>query len=292
MLRYRLLSAAVLIPLVLGLTYLGGVWFLGLVLVALTLAGYEYASLLKQAGDSPSPIFVIATIWLFALDAYFPQARLLRPGLTVSVLSLLTWAVVRYERGRSRAVTDWAWTAAGSLYLGWMGAHFVLLRNIGALPRAPLLAPAQGEGLWWTTLALSSAWLADTGAYLAGQAWGRHKLASRVSPNKTWEGWAGGIALGTLGGVAVAALIRVIAPVLGSASVLTLQEGLALGALIALLSPLGDLGESLIKRHVGAKDSGQLVPGHGGMFDRIDSLLWAAVIAYYYATWIARVAPI
>ena len=289
MLRYRLLSAAVLIPLVLGLTYLGGVWFLGLVLVALTLAGYEYASLLKQAGDSPSPIFVIATIWLFALDAYFPQARLLRPGLTVSVLSMLTWAVARYERGRSQAVTDWAWTAAGGLYLGWMGAHFVLMRNL-ASPRALLFAPAPGDGLWWTTLALSSAWLADSGAYLVGQAWGRHKLASRVSPNKTWEGWVGGVALGTLGGAAVAALIRLVAPAMGSASALTLQDGLALGALIALFSPLGDLGESLIKRHVGAKDSGQLVPGHGGMFDRIDSLLWAAVIAYYYAVWIARVA--
>lgn len=288
MLRYRLLSAAVLIPLVLGLTYLGGVWFLGLVLAVLTLAGYEYTDLLKQAGDSPSPILVIATIWLIVLDAYAPRTGLLRPGLTVSVLGMLTWAVARYGRGHAGAVKDWAWTAAGSLYLGWVGAHFVLTRNIGASSSAIVLAPARGDGLWWTTLALASAWLTDTGAYLVGQAWGRHKLTPRVSPNKTREGWGGGIAFGILGGLAVAALIRVIAPVLGSPSPLTLQDGLALGALIALFSPLGDLGESLIKRHVGAKDSSQLVPGHGGMFDRIDSLLWAAVIAYYYAIWIAR----
>ncbi len=288
MLYYRLLSAAVLIPIVLGLTYLGGVWFLGLVLVVLTLAGHEYVSLLKRCGDGPSPIFVIATIWLFVLDAYFPQVGLLRLGLAVSVLGMLAWAVVRYERRQAGAVSDWAWTAAGGLYLGWTGAHFVLMRNIGLSSRAPLLAPALGEGLWWATLALSATWLADTGGYLAGRAWGRHKMSPRVSPNKTWEGWGGGVALGVVGGAAVAVLIRAIASALGQPTLLTLWHGLALSALIALLSPLGDLGESLIKRHAGAKDSSPLVPGHGGMFDRIDSLLWAAVIGYYYATWIAH----
>jgi phosphatidate cytidylyltransferase len=113
-------------------------------------------------------------------------------------------------------------------------------------------------------------------------------MSPRVSPNKTWEGWGGGIVLGVVGGVAVTVLIRAIASALGQPTLLTLWHGLALSALIALLSPLGDLGESLIKRHGGAKDSSLLVPGHGGMFDRIDSLLWAAVIGYYYATWIAH----
>jgi phosphatidate cytidylyltransferase len=287
MLRYRLLSAAVLIPLVLGLTYLGGVWFLGLVLVALTLAGHEYVDLLRRNGAGPSAVFVIAVIWLLVLDAYSPQVGLLRPGLTVSVLGMLAWAVVHYERGQAGAVMDWAWTAAGGLYLGWTGAHFVLMRNIGLVPGRPLLVPVPGDGLWWTILALSATWLVDTGAYLAGQMWGRHKMSPRVSPNKTWEGWGGGLALGMAGSAAVAMLIRVIASALGQATLLTFWDGLALGALIALLSPLGDLGESLIKRHVGVKDSSRLVPGHGGMFDRIDSLLWAAVIAYYYATWIA-----
>jgi phosphatidate cytidylyltransferase len=288
MLRYRLLSAGVLIPIVLGLTYLGGVWFLGLALVALTLAGCEYASLLKHQEDGPSPIFATVTIWLFVLDASFPQARLLRPGLTLAVLGTLTWAIVRYERGHAGAVADWAWTSAGGLYLGWMGAHFVLLRDVGTAPRGTFLAPVQGEGLWWAALALSATWLADTGAYFAGRAWGREKMSPLVSPSKTWAGYAGGVAFGTLGGAGVAVLVRAIALALGHTTVMTMGDGLALGALIALLSPLGDLGESMIKRHAGAKDSSQLIPGHGGMFDRIDSLLWAAVIAYYYAVWIAH----
>ena len=287
MLRHRVFSAAVLIPLVLGLTCLGGIWFLGLVLVVLTLAGHEYVGLLRRSGESPSPVFVIATIGLFVLDAYSPRTGLLRPGLSVSVLGMLAWAVVRYERGRAGAAADWAWTAAGGLYLGWTGAHFVLLRNIGMPLHGLVLSPVQGDGLWWTVLALSIAWLADTAAYFVGRAYGRHKMAPKVSPHKSWEGLGAGIVLGTVGGAAVAVLIRAIAAACGQATLVGVWDGLALGALISVLAPLGDLGESLVKRHVGAKDSSLLLPGHGGMFDRIDSLLWAAVIAYYYATWIA-----
>jgi phosphatidate cytidylyltransferase len=288
MIRYRLWSAAVLVPLILGLTYLGGIWFLGLVLLVLTLSGREYARLLCHAEGGPSAVWVIGAIWLFVLDASFLQGQLSRPGATFFLLGTLTWAVWRYGRGHLSAVTDWAWTVAGGLYLGWIGAYFVLVRDIGMLPRTHLLAPAQGEGLWWTTLALSVAWLADTGAYLVGQKWGRHKLSRLVSPLKTWEGFAGGVAWATMSGIGITALMQLIAPFFGAATRITLLDGLALGLLIGFLSPLGDLGESLIKRHVGAKDSGHLIPGHGGMFDRIDSLLWAAAITFYYATWVAR----
>ena len=288
MFRNRLLSAAVLIPLILGVTYWGGLWFLGLILLVLTLSGYEYAQLLSRAEGGPSAAGVVSAIWLFVLDAAFPQWQLWRPGLTLFLLGTLTWAVLRYDRGYTNAVSDWAWTVAGSLYLGWVGAHFVLVRNMGMLPRANLLAPAQGEGLWWATLALSVAWLEDTGAYLVGQKWGRHRLSRLVSPLKTWEGFAGGVVWAAVSGVALTSLIQVIAPFFGPAPHLTLWDGLALGLLIGVLSPLGDLGESLIKRQAGAKDSGNLIPGHGGMFDRIDSLLWAAVIVFYYAAWVGR----
>jgi phosphatidate cytidylyltransferase len=288
MFRNRLLSAGVLIPVVLGLTYLGGMWFLGLALFVLMLAGIEYANLLKRDGEGPSRVFVVVVTWLFVLDISFPQARLFRFALTVALLGTLVWALVRFERGHIDSVADWAWTLAGSLYLGWMGAHFVLLRSVGLAPGNPWLNLGQGEGLWWAALALSSTWLADTGAYFAGRAWGRQKMSPLASPSKTWAGFAGGVVLGTFGGAGVAMLLRLIAGALGQMTAMTIWDGLALGALVSLLSPLGDLGESMLKRYAGAKDSGRLIPGHGGMFDRIDSLLWAAVIAFYYAVWIAR----
>jgi len=287
MIRYRLLSAGVLIPIVLGVTCLGGVWFLGLVMIALTLAGYEYTVLLKRRDDHPALVPVLAIIWLFILDAAFPQAQLLRPGLTMFVLGTLTWAIIRYERGCTAALIDWAWTNAGGLYLGWLGAHFILLRNAG-LPLELWPAPAHGEGTWWTALALGTAWLGDTGAYFIGRTWGKHKISPLVSPNKTWEGYVGGGVTATVSGVVVTLLLQLIASALGRSTTLTTGHGLILGALIGLLSPLGDLGESLIKRHAGVKDSSRLIPGHGGLLDRIDSLLWAGAIAFYYAIWAAR----
>ncbi len=141
MIRNRLLSAAVLIPLILGVDYWGGLGFLGLVLLVLTLSGREYAQLLRHADGGPSSAWVIGAIWLFVLDAAFPQWQLLKPGLTLFLLGTLTWAVLRYDRGHASAVSDWTWTVAGSLYLGWVGAHFILVRDRGMLPRENLLKP-------------------------------------------------------------------------------------------------------------------------------------------------------
>jgi phosphatidate cytidylyltransferase len=288
MMRNRLLSAAVLVPAILAVAFLGG-WYLGgLVLLVLTLSGREYVLLLKRQESGPSAAFVLALIWMFVLNARFPAWRLLGWGLSACVLGSLAWAVVRYERGHASAVTDWALTVAGGLYLGWAGAHFVLLRDLNAPPQPNLFAPAHGDGLAWTVLALGIAWLADTGAYLVGRQWGKHKLSPRVSPFKTKEGYWGGVALATVSGVLIPILMSALAPLLGETSAVTVWDGLALGLLISILAPLGDLGESMFKRHSGAKDSGNLIPGHGGMFDRIDSLLWAAVIAFYYASWAAR----
>jgi phosphatidate cytidylyltransferase len=288
MMRYRLLSAAVLVPVVLIAVYLGGWYFWGLVLLVLTLSGREYALLLKRQASGPSAAFVLALVWVFVLAARFPAWRLREWGLSACVLGSLAWAVVRYERGLAGAVTDWALTVTGGLYLGWAGAHFSLLRDLNALPSSNLFAPAHGDGLAWAVLALGIAWLADSGAYLVGRRWGKHKLSPRVSPFKTWEGYWGGVALATAGGALIPILMSTLAPLLGETSAVTVWDGLALGALISILSPLGDLGESMLKRHAGAKDSSNLIPGHGGMFDRIDSLLWAAVIAFYYASWAAR----
>jgi phosphatidate cytidylyltransferase len=158
------------------------------------------------------------------------------------------------------------------MYIGFLGAYLVSLRN---LP----------EGLWWVLLALPAVWLADSGAYFVGRAYGKHKMSKRLSPKKSWEGYFGGIVVGTLGSVLLALLWQYLAGLwpqsLESANLITLLNAAILGLILSTLTTLGDLGESMIKRQFGAKDSSNLLPGHGGVFDRIDSWLWAGIISYF-----------
>jgi phosphatidate cytidylyltransferase len=131
------------------------------------------------------------------------------------------------------------------------------------------------DGKWWFLLVLPAVWIADSGAYWIGSRWGRRKLSPRLSPGKTWEGYAGGVVAGALGGAGLAAVWGMVAPSI------TLWAGAGIGFILAVLTPLGDLGESMIKRQAGAKDSSNIIPGHGGVMDRIDSWIWAGVIGYY-----------
>jgi phosphatidate cytidylyltransferase len=143
--------------------------------------------------------------------------------------------------------------------LGWLGSHFFRLRGLDVEQVAA-----------WTALAMLGTWIADSGAYVFGKSLGKHKLSPRLSPNKTVEGYVGGIIAGTLFTLLIAALLD-----------LNLVIALVLGLLVSVVSPAGDLGISLLKRSVGVKDSGNLLPGHGGALDRIDSLIWSVAFAYY-----------
>jgi phosphatidate cytidylyltransferase len=156
----------------------------------------------------------------------------------------------------------WAITVAGALYVGWLGAYFLLVR---ALP----------NGLMWTALAMVTAWATDTGAYIVGTRFGRHRFFPVISPKKTWEGAVGGW---------IAAPLVLVA--LGWLFSLPLVHCALLGFLIGIAATFGDLAESLLKRQTGVKDSSSIVPGHGGILDRLDSLLFTAVVAYYYLVWI------
>jgi phosphatidate cytidylyltransferase len=184
------------------------------------------------------------------------------------ILVSMAYHVVMFERGRNQAATDFAITLSGALYLGWLGAYMISLRQ---LP----------NGIWWFLLALPAVWFADSGAYFIGRRFGRRPLSPRLSPKKTWEGYFGGILVGVLGGALFAALwgIRV------GTDVMTPWHGALMGLIMSVVTPLGDLGESMVKRQVGVKDSSKLIPGHGGAFDRIDSWLWASVIGYYLIVW-------
>ena len=175
-----------------------------------------------------------------------------------------------YERGREEAGTDFAITLSGVLYIGWLGAYLVSVRS---LP----------EGMWWVLLVLPAIWFADAGAYFIGRAFGRHKLSPRLSPKKTWEGYIGGVVVAPIGTALLAVLWASLA---GPGSAITPLDGAILGLVLGVVAPLGDLGESMIKRQFGVKDLGKILPGHGGAFDRIDLWLWAAAIGYYIIIWL------
>ncbi|MDD5628518.1 MAG: phosphatidate cytidylyltransferase, partial [Elusimicrobia bacterium] len=184
-------------------------------------------------------------------------------GPSQAVLCAATAAILLREMfSRVRSLERLAFTVLGALLLGWMPAHLALIRDL------------RPDGQKLTYMLFIAVWLTDTAAYAAGRAFGRHKLAEGLSPKKTWEGAAAGF-LFAVGSVYL--LQRLLAPAgLGP------RGALALGALIGLCGQLSDLAESLVKRAVGAKDSGDLLPGHGGVMDRFDSFILAAPAAYYF----------
>jgi phosphatidate cytidylyltransferase len=236
---------------------LGGVPFLGTVLVVALLAGHEYQRMIAHAGYRPLHILQLGLTAFLVLGT-----ACLAPDVLLGVLGLifvgsLSWQLTRTAKS-AQPFVDWALTLAGGLYVGWLSAHFVMLRG---LP----------DGMAWTLLALAATWSCDSFAYLIGRVWGRRSFFAAVSPHKTWEGalagWAGATLVVLAGGLALG---------------LSAPRALALGVAASLAAICGDLVESMIKRQMGVKDSGGLVPGHGGILDRVDSLLFAVVIVYYF----------
>jgi phosphatidate cytidylyltransferase len=262
----RLLPAAVLGPLLLWAAAQEPVpaYVLGVGVCALIGSGELYL-LLARAGYRPLwplgvPLAVgLALSTLGGASWGYPH---LLAGITFGGL---VWAAFRHPR--RDALLDWALTLAPALYVGGLLAYYPLLR---ALP----------HGGYWVPVVLGCTWAADIAAYFVGRRWGQTKLAPTLSPGKSAEGALGGLA----GAVALAAVVAVVAPP-PALSPLVL---LGLGALVAIAGLIGDLAESFIKRQLGAKDASGLLLGHGGLLDRMDSLLAAGMVAYLYLLAIGR----
>jgi phosphatidate cytidylyltransferase len=254
-----------LIPLVAAVTYAGG-WMLAVVLLVVAVrAVYELFLLMEQAGYRPNLAASALVIAAFMAAALFPELELTGLVLVVAVLGTLIWQLLRSPEGRP--TQSWALTLSAALWLGWLISHFVLLRG---------LSPAfgLGTGTRWLVLMFLVTWVNDSAAYFVGKAIGRHPCAPYLSPKKTWEGTIGG----WIGGLVATVLLG---PWLVE---LPWGHGLALGALVATVAPFGDLAKSMVKRQMGVKDFQVLIPGHGGMLDRVDSLLFVAPVVYHYAT--------
>ncbi len=263
-LTVRLLTSAVAVPLLLGLLFFGpAVGWAALIFAATGVAAIELYAM-TVSGDRVAQAFGVAATLAVALTLYFATHDARAIVTLALVLPLVEYLVPLFRvkdipSSGLRMMT----LAAGPWYIG------------GLLTATSLLRRDFGPG--WVLLVLSIAWLADTGGYFAGRRFGRAKLYPLVSPNKTWAGLYGAVAGSTLAGV-VASLTYL--------RQLPLLHGIVLGLLGGVFGQLGDLVESLLKRSVGTKDSGSIIPGHGGILDRIDAVLFVAPFVYVYAIWV------
>ncbi len=271
----RVTSALILLVLIVGVVY-WGVWPVTfLIAAAIVICLIEYTAVLRQANYRPRRIVGITTgLLLCAAAALRELAPFELTGLALTLSILLALIAELPPRDRTGSLTGWALTFAGACYIGWLFSHYILLRSLTtpALDAGLLASLAIPPGAAWVYLVLAITWFQDTAAYLVGRTWGRHKMAPYLSPNKSWEGAAGGFCASIL-----AAWLAVF--LLGLP--LSYAGATLLGTAGGIAGPLGDLAESFIKRQIGVKDASQIIPGHGGILDRADSLLFTAPILYY-----------
>ncbi|GAC1515350.1 MAG: phosphatidate cytidylyltransferase [Chloroflexota bacterium] len=258
-LSLRLTTAAIGIPALLTINYVGGGLFVAVVAGAAAIGAHELCSIIGRAGYRPLRIAALTgTVVVASLPLFVASASDAWIATLLGIL-ILTSAYFMLPSVYGNSIASWALTLIPPLYIGLCLGHLSLLRS-------------WHQGAWWVAIVLVITWSYDTGAYAAGRLVGRHKFMAHLSPNKTVEGVCGGLAASALG-----ALISV--PAVGLAP----WQALLLGAAGGVMAQIGDLAESMWKRQAGVKDSGTLVPGHGGLLDRIDSLFLVTMAVFYSA---------
>ena len=260
MLKKRVITALWGIPLLIAAIWFDKPipWFTLLVAILGLLAVFEFYKLAKPLKVPTLTYFGLIWSLLFILSPHFNYYLITPLLLTSAVILSLIWLLWRPQK--EGAFVGWAWTIAGILYIGWLLSYLVALRGLE-------------NGRDWIFLALFTTFGSDTTAFFIGRALGKHHLAPSISPGKTWEG-------------AIAGIFGAIIVSLALSSLLSLPLGyggaVLLGLLVSILGQLGDLVESLLKRNMGVKDSGKLIPGHGGFLDRIDSVVFTGIVVYYF----------
>jgi phosphatidate cytidylyltransferase len=268
--RQRAISAAVLVPVLLLILAIGGPVLGAAVALATALSAVEVFRLLRSAGHATFAALGTALALVVVLDAAFPQV-LEGSGLLLGAVGIVLVAVASFARPDPHdGLAIWMATIFGALYVSMLS---FVVRLGHAAPSLPSDAPLHwlGSERGWILLLVLAVWSYDTGAYLVGKNLGRTRFLTHISPSKTVEGLVGGV-------VATAVVVGLMLAALGQNPL----HGIVLGPLTALAAQAGDLAESVIKRAAGARDSGTLIPGHGGILDRVDSFLFAAPVATLY----------
>lgn len=260
----RSLTILIGAPIIWACTYYGGLWFLALVLVLALFSVNEFYGLMMKKGYFPA--FVVGNVItiFFIVFAYYSINQKWESAqsaiLTIAaILALMAGVFLKREED---TIVDVAVTLLGMIYIGWFFSFFLFIRNL----------TAHGAYMFFLLFAV---WAMDVVAYLVGKKFGRHKMAPNISPNKTWEGAIAGFFTCVIA-----------ADIFSGFSMINGTHALVLGVIIGIAAQLSDLVESVIKRDAHAKDSGDMLPGHGGMLDRMDSFILTAPIMYYYVVWV------
>lgn len=264
-LALRFLTALVMVPVILGLLFWAPSWgFVVMVYLGCAIAAQELFAMTMPGAKLLSSFGVLATLAVMSAMIYLPTAPGALSATLVGVAALGLLVGLMRPDPIEKASERTAWLIAGPLYVGGLVGTIALLH----------IRPHQGA---WVLLSMCLAWMGDTGGYFAGRFLGKHKLYEKVSPKKTIEGSIGGL-LGSVAGAVIAHYWYL--------PELPLVDGVILAIVAGALGQAGDLCESLIKRSTGVKDSGTLLPGHGGMLDRIDALMFTAATTWIYATYV------
>lgn len=266
----RVLVALVGIPLIVGLCLIGKIPFLIFVLLIGLIAFYEFSGMLKNKNSYANRIIGSVSVLLIILNEYYHFLDYH----VFFVLIILTLLLTELFRNKSSAINNLGSTLLGIFYIGFFAASIL---NVREFYSASAFTYSQGGYLILSILV--SIWLCDSAAYFIGSAYGLHKLMPRVSPKKSWEGAIAGFIFAVIGLVVAKSIVL---------DFLSMFDAIVIGIIVGIFGQIGDLVESLIKRDANVKDSSAIIPGHGGIFDRFDSLLFTAPIVYLYLRLISQ----
>jgi phosphatidate cytidylyltransferase len=258
--RTRILTGLVSLPVIIVTIQVGGWWYTTVVTLIALIATSEFIHIMTVKGHRPHLILALAIVLVAMIDRVWPNWPVFIPAFVFLAMLGLVWEL--YRQNSEAPVVDWALTLTGGAYIGLGMAHLIGLR----------LLP---DGHVWVWLAVLVTWGSDSFAYFGGRAFGKRQFWPRWSPKKTWAGIIAGYFGGMFGGLLVVLIFH-----------FPLWHALILGLLAGFVGPFGDLSVSMMKRYAGVKDSSHLLPGHGGMLDRIDSVLFVIVVVYYYGFWV------
>jgi phosphatidate cytidylyltransferase len=267
MLAKRIATALILLPPLVAAVWFDEPlpWFTIFIAIFGGLAILEFYRIVAR--QKVRPLVLLGFVWtlLFLISPQFDLILFATPALLTSLIFFsLIWVVLR--RDKEAAFTAWSWTVAGVLYVGLLLSHLVWLRDLDF-------------GREWVLFALFVTFASDTAAYFIGRRWGRDLLAPDISPGKTWQGAVAGVVAAIIMGLVLLNLFNL---------PLSYGQAVLLSLAVSVFGQLGDLVESLFKRNMKTKDSGDIMPGHGGILDRLDSVIFAGIVVYYFVIWFVQ----